>query len=119
GTSGAGGAGAGGASSGPGGTGGGAATGGSGGSSAGAGGSGGGPIDAGRDADVGMVLWDGDASKGTGVFKILNNEVSATVTAVNDATYGPVWRFSKTADSNRCEAHGAKGLTAKEGDVWY
>jgi hypothetical protein len=66
-----------------------------------------------------MVLWDGDASKGTGVFKILNNEVSATVTAVSDATYGPVWRFLKTADSNRCEAHGAKGLTAKEGDVWY
>ena len=68
---------------------------------------------------VGTVLWDGDASKGTGVFKILNNEGSATVTAVNDPTYGPVWRFLKTAGSNRCEAHGAKGLTAKEGDPWY
>jgi hypothetical protein len=30
-----------------------------------------------------------------------------------------VWRFSKPAGSLRCEAHGAKDLTAKEGDVWY
>jgi len=76
-------------------------------------------VDAGRDADVGMLLWDGDASKGTGVFKILNNEVSSTVTTTNDAAYGIVWRFLKTADSNRCEAHGAKGLPATEGDVWF
>jgi len=94
------------------------AAGGNGGTSGGSAGSGG-AVDAGRDAEVGTVLWDGDASKGTGVFKILNNEGTATITAVTDATYGPVWRFLKTAASNRCEAHGAKALTAKEGDIWY
>jgi hypothetical protein len=108
-----------GGASGSGGNGSSATTGGGGGTSGTSGGTGGGSVDAGRDAEIGSVLWDGDASKGTGVFKILNNEGSATITVATDPTYGPVWRFLKTAGSNRCEAHGAKDLTAKEGDVWY
>ena len=64
------------------------------------------------------VIWDGDASKGTGVFKAIGTgncigEGSSSLTAVNDSTQGRVWRYLKPADSNRCENHGVKnGSTA-------
>jgi hypothetical protein len=68
---------------------------------------------------VGTVIWDGDASKGTGIFKILNTESGATITIVDDPAAGRVFKFLKPSGSNRCEAHGAKGFTAKEGDLLY
>lgn len=71
------------------------------------------------------VLWDGDASLGTGVFKTLNiedpdgNPGTGTVTAVTDATYGTVWKFYKPAGDHRCEAHAAQGFQASEGSTIY
>ena len=64
------------------------------------------------------LIWDGDASKGTGVFKTIGTgncigEGSSTLTAVSDSTHGTVWRYYKPSDSNRCENHGIKnGSTA-------
>jgi len=59
------------------------------------------------------LIWDGDASKGTGVFKAFGTgncvgEGSSTLTAVSDSTHGTVWRYYKPSDSNRCENHGIK-----------
>jgi hypothetical protein len=65
------------------------------------------------------VLWDGDANLGTGTFKTLNLENGAELAAVNNATYGKIWRFYKPAGSNRCEVHAAKGFQAAEGDDIY
>lgn len=67
-----------------------------------------------------MVLWDGDAKKGIGVFGNTNTENGSTITTVEDPTYGTVWKFSKPAGSNRCESsHLPNNLHAQEGDVWY
>src|SRR5436190_20520909 len=52
------------------------------------------------------LIWDGDASKGTGVFGNLNCDSPGTVTAVSDATQGLVWRYDKPAADPRCESHG-------------
>lgn len=71
------------------------------------------------------VLWNGDATQGTGIFKALNfdgiegSQPTGTITAVNDATYGTVWQFYKPATDHRCEAHAAQGYQAAEGDVIY
>jgi len=56
------------------------------------------------------LLWDGDASKGTGVFKLIGSNCSSpgSVTAVSDATQGTVWRYNKPAGLERCESHGAR-----------
>jgi hypothetical protein len=59
------------------------------------------------------VIWDGDASKGTGVFKLIGTgncigEGSSSLTVVDDAAQGRVWRYHKPSDSNRCENHGIK-----------
>ena len=65
------------------------------------------------------VIWDGSASKGTGVFGNLNCVSPGTVTAVNDATFGRVWRFDKPAGDKRCEAHGAAGFHPAIGGTYY
>src|SRR5438874_9129613 len=54
------------------------------------------------------VIWDGEASKGAGVFGNGNCASPGTITAVTDATRGTVWRFTKPAGDSRCEAHGIK-----------
>lgn len=74
-----------------------------------------------RSADVGIqsILWDGDANLGTGVFKVLNVDAPATLAAVNNTTYGKIWRFTKEIGSNRCEVHAAQGFDAVEGDDIY
>ncbi len=56
-------------------------------------------------ADASLV-WDGDASRGIGVFGNLNCASPGSVTAVDDATHGRVWRYYKPGSSNRCENHG-------------
>jgi hypothetical protein len=84
------------------------------------GGTGGSGSDAGSDAaPIGTVLWDGDAAKGTSVFKILNLEGSATASVVDDPKCGKAFEFDKPADSKRSEGHAARGFQAKEGDLIY
>lgn len=70
-------------------------------------------------AATASVLWDGDASLGTGIFKVLNLEGAATLTTTTDATYGNVWKFYKPKESPRCEVHAAKGFQAGQDDVFY
>jgi hypothetical protein len=65
------------------------------------------------------LIWDGSTSKGIGVFGNLNCDPPGTVTAVNDATFGSVWRFDKPAGDRRCEAHGAAGFHAAIGGTYY
>lgn len=68
----------------------------------------------------GTVLWDGDAAKGNGVWKVFSNiEGTGTIAVVSDVTYGPVWKFDKPLGSHRTESHAAKGFQAKEGDDIY
>ncbi|MCK2238590.1 MULTISPECIES: heparin lyase I family protein [unclassified Crossiella] len=57
------------------------------------------------------VIWDGDASRGTGVFEDIAKgecEAPGSVTAVDDATHGKVWRFHKPAGDRRCESRGIR-----------
>jgi hypothetical protein len=77
------------------------------------------------------LLWDGNATNGTSVFKLLNledeNGVSqgnpstngSSVTAVSDPIYGTVWRFYKAVNDLRCEAHGANGINPAIGQTYY
>ena len=77
------------------------------------------------------LLWDGNATNGTSVFKLLNLEdetgVSqknpstngSSVTAVDDPIYGKVWLFYKAVDDLRCEAHGANGFNPAIGQTYY
>jgi len=68
----------------------------------------------------GTILWDGDAAKGTSVWKVASNiEGTGTISVVNDVTYGPVWKFYKPLGSHRTESHAANGFEAKEGDDFY
>lgn len=58
-----------------------------------------------------QLIWDGDASKGIGVFKLTgtgNCASPSTLTAVDDAQRGRVWRYNKPSSTNRCENHGVK-----------
>jgi hypothetical protein len=61
------------------------------------------------------LIWDGDASRGTDIFSLINKgncftEGSSSITAVQDPAgiNGLVWRYHKPADSNRCENHGMR-----------
>jgi hypothetical protein len=67
------------------------------------------------------LLWDGNATNGLGVFKILNIEGTngSSVTAVNDPLYGKVWQFYKALDDHRCEEHGASGVNPAIGQTYY
>lgn len=77
------------------------------------------PASAASDLSIASILWDGDANDGTGVFKVLNLEDGAALAAVNNTTYGKIWRFHKPVGSNRCEVHAAQGFQADEGDDIY
>jgi hypothetical protein len=66
-----------------------------------------------------VLIWDGSAPKGVGVFGNLNCLSPGTVTAVNDPTFGKVWRFDKPAGDKRCEAHGAAGFHPAIGGTYY
>ena len=56
------------------------------------------------------TIWDGDAERGpaSAVFGIDNCDAPGSITAVTDPARGRVWRFTKPAGDNRCEAHGIK-----------
>lgn len=58
-----------------------------------------------------QLIWDGDASNGTGIFKATgtgNVEAPSTLTAISDPVRGLIWRYHKPSGSNRCENHGIK-----------
>jgi hypothetical protein len=59
------------------------------------------------------VLWDGDASKGTGVFKGLEC-VAGKITVDQDPKYGPVWKFFFPDGDKRCEVRGSKDYVITE-----
>ena len=77
------------------------------------------------------LLWDGNATNGTGVFKILDLEDEngnsqnnpspngSSITAVSDPIYGTVWQFYKALNDLRCEAHGANGINPAIGSAYY
>jgi hypothetical protein len=56
------------------------------------------------------VIWTGDAGRGSvgGTFGIDNCDSPGTIATTTDPTRGSVWRFTKPAGDNRCEAHGIK-----------
>jgi hypothetical protein len=77
------------------------------------------------------LLWDGNATNGTSVFKALNLEDAngdaepnptpngSSITTGTDPTYGPVWIFDKVSADERVEAHGATGINPAIGDTYY
>lgn len=71
------------------------------------------------------LIWDGDASRGTGIFKLIGSNCGSpgSVTAVDDATHGRVWRYNKPAGSDRCESHGIRvngnGYVFQNGSTYY
>jgi len=71
------------------------------------------------------LIWDGSASRGTGVFKLIGSNCSSPgrVTAVNDSTWGRVWRYRKPSGRDRCESHGIKvggsNYTFRNGSTFY
>jgi hypothetical protein len=67
------------------------------------------------------LLWDGNATNGLGVFKIIDIEGTngSSVTAVSDPIYGTVWQFYKALNDHRCEAHGAAGVNPAIGQTYY
>ena len=74
------------------------------------------------------LIWDGNPSEGTGVFKAIGTgncigEGSSQILTASDATYGTVWRYHKPTDSNRCENHGVSnsgsGVVFNEGSTYY
>jgi len=70
------------------------------------------------------VLWDGDASNGTGVFGSLNIEnQSGQVNVVTDSTYGKVFQFicynPTTAIKTRTEASHMAGFDPLAGNTYY
>ncbi|ADJ47382.1 hypothetical protein AMES_5557 [Amycolatopsis mediterranei S699] len=69
------------------------------------------------------TIWNGDAGSGLGVFGSLNCDSPGSVTAVDDATHGKVWRYSKPSGSKRCENHGiavgGKRYQFQNGSTYY
>jgi MYXO-CTERM domain-containing protein len=64
------------------------------------------------------VLWDGDASKGVGVFKGLECK-QGMVTVENDVAFGPVWKFFFPNGDTRCEVRGSKGYEIQQNTDIY
>jgi hypothetical protein len=58
------------------------------------------------------VLWDGSASKGVGVFVGVEC-TQGTVSAVQDPTYGAVWKIFFPDGDTRCEVKGSTGYEFK------
>jgi Polysaccharide lyase len=51
------------------------------------------------------LIWDGDASRGMGVWGNSNCSSPGRVDTTTDPAHGLVWRFHKPASSSRCEQH--------------
>jgi hypothetical protein len=56
------------------------------------------------------MIWTGDAGRGSvaGTFGIDNCDSPGKIATATDPAHGAVWRFTKPAGDNRCEAHGIK-----------
>ena len=77
------------------------------------------------------LLWDGNATNGFGVFKVIDLEDEndfaqnnpstngSSITTVNDPIYGTVWQFYKAVNDLRAEAHGANTVTPAIGSAYY
>ena len=77
------------------------------------------------------LIWTGNPSDGTSVFKLLNLEDSSgnatgnpspngsSITVITDPTYGPEFQFYKAAADLRAEAHGAAGFDPAIGSTYY
>lgn len=77
------------------------------------------------------LLWDGNATNGFGVFKLLDLEDEngvaqsnpstngSSITVTNDPVFGSVWRFYKAVNDLRAEAHGANGVDPAIGQTYY
>jgi hypothetical protein len=65
-----------------------------------------------------MVLWDGDAAKGIGVFNGVEC-AHGTVTTTKDPRYGTVWKFFFPDGDDRCEVRGSRGYDITEGTEIY
>ena len=77
------------------------------------------------------LIWSGDPSQGSSVFKVLNLEDAnknstgnpspngSSITTTTDPTYGSVWQFYKAAPDLRSEAHGAKNFNPAIGGTYY
>jgi hypothetical protein len=71
------------------------------------------------------LIWDGDASRGTGVFKLIGSNCggSGSVTAASDSVHGRVWRYNKPKGLDRCESHGIKvngsNYTFQNGSTYF
>jgi autotransporter-associated beta strand protein len=89
------------------------------------------PLTVSAEAARATVIWDGNATQGTGVFKLLNledaNKVEqpnpsangSSITTTTDPVYGPEFQFYKATPDLRAEAHGAKGFAASVGNTYY
>src|SRR5687767_13035470 len=71
------------------------------------------------------LIWDGAASRGTGVFKIVGSNCGSpgSVSPASDGTWGTVWRYNKPEGSGRCESHGisvnGSGYVFRDGSSYY
>jgi len=77
------------------------------------------------------LIWDGNATKGLGVFKNINiqdaNDVyqgnpspnGSRASTTSDGTEGTVFKFDKAIGDRRCEAHGANGFNPAIGSTYY
>jgi hypothetical protein len=69
------------------------------------------------------TIWAGDPAGGLKIFGNMNCDSPGSVTAVDDATQGRVWRYNKPNGSNRCENHGiavnGKRYEFKNGSTYY
>ncbi len=70
------------------------------------------------------VLWDGDASKGTGVFgaSVGSNCPNGTISVVNDSTWGKVFRFlchDNGTTKTRCEGSRMKNFQPSNTGTYY
>ncbi|MFT3827171.1 MAG: heparin lyase I family protein [Chitinophagaceae bacterium] len=67
-----------------------------------------------------QLYWDGNATKGTAIWKVFKNiEGEGTITVEPDSTEGSVWKFYKPSGSHRTESHAAKNFQAVEGSDIY
>lgn len=65
------------------------------------------------------LLWNGDASLGAHVFKVLETDSIGIISVVTDAEQGKVWKLYKPVKNHRTEVHAARDFTAVEGDDIY
>lgn len=68
---------------------------------------------------LGTVLFNGDATNGTSIWKAINIEGTGALSTVNDETSTLCWKYLKPSGSHRTETRGAVGFQADEGDNIY